>query len=371
MAETVRILVVEDDEDQLEAYSDAADELSTADRRIELTNRQTADDAKQDLLSTEFDGAIVDLNLSSGDPSEASGNEILREITEKHRFPVLVVSGNLQNLDEQIQQSSFLKTFPREPGTSNNEIFNYLLNIHATGITKILGGRGLIEKHLGEIFWKHLASDFESWNPGDRDSEKTLLRYAVAHLSEYLDLPSGAANEYYHEAEFYIIPPIRKYIATGDIVRKDGDCFIVLSPACDVTVRKNDGEKPIINAESIVLAPIYSLDTAAFEEKGILKTNDNNKQRKNALKKIIKGQREKFVFLPEYRDVDAGVVDLQNLVAWSLDEFLEAKRLATVTGAFLKDIQSRFASYYGRQGQPDLDKMDLLKKYESKLNRPD
>lgn len=369
MPETVRILVVEDDEDQLEAYSDTAAELSTEDIRIELTERKSAAEAKQDLLSTEFDGGIVDLNLSSGDPGEASGNEVLLEITEKHRFPVLVVSGNLQNLDGRIQQSGFLKTFDRDK--PNKEIFEYLLKIQATGITRILGGRGLIERHLGEIFWKHLACDFEGWDAGDRDSEKTLLRYVAAHLSEYLDLPSDAANETYHEAEFYVIPPIRKHIATGDIVRKEGGRFIVLSPACDVAVRKDDGEKPVINSESIVLAPVHELTREVFIKNGIIKDDDNAKQRENKLNEIIKAQREKYVLIPEYRNIAAGVVDLQNLVTWSLDEFLAAERLATVTGAFLKDIQSRFAAYYGRQGQPDLDKKDLLRKYKSKLAPPD
>ena len=365
MAETVRILVVEDDEDQLQAYSDAAVDLSSADIQIELTERKSAKEAKAELLSTDFDGAIVDLNLSPGDPGEASGNEVLLEITERHRFPVLVVSGNLQNLNSRISRSGFLKTFDRD--TPNNEIFNCLLKIHATGITKILGGRGLIERHLGEIFWKHLACDFDSWDAGDRDSEKTLLRYAVAHLSEYLDLPSGAKNEYYHEAEFYIIPPIRKYVATGDIVARDDNRFIVLSPACDVAVRDENSGKPVINAESIVLAPIYTLSREEFVRKGILREDDNADRRKKILDEIIKGQREKYVFLPEYRVIRAGVIDLQNLITWSLVEFLESDRLGTVTGAFLKDIQARFAAYYGRQGQPDLDKKDLLKKYKSKL----
>ena len=368
MPETVRILVVEDDEDQLQAYSDAADQLSTDNIRIELTERKSAAEAKQDLLSAEFDGGIVDLNLSSGDPSEASGNEVLREITEKHRFPVLVVSGNLQNLDERIQQSGFLKTFDRD--TPNEEIFEYLLKIQATGITRILGGRGLIERYLGEIFWKHLACDFDGWDPGARDCEKTLLRYVVAHLSEYLDLPSGAANEYYHEAEYYIIPPIREYIATGDIVRKEGSRFIVLSPACDLAVRDVKDGKPVINAGSIVLAPVHELTREVFIKSGIIKEDDNPKERKRKLNEIIKAQREKYVLIPEYRNIAAGVIDFQNLVAWSLDEFLSAKRLATVTGAFIKDIQARFAAYYGRQGQPDLDKKELLQKYISKLAPP-
>lgn len=366
MAETVRILVVEDDADQLEAYADAAREQSTPQRTIELTTRISAQQAKIELLSTDFDGAIVDLNLSPGNPGDASGNEVLLEITEKHRFPVLVVSGNPQNLDGQIQQSGFLKTFGRE--TPNQQIFDFLMNIYATGITKILGGRGLIERYLGEIFWKHIAHDFGSWNAGNRDSEKTLLRYTVAHLSEYLDLPSGADNKYYHEAEFYIVPPIRKHIATGDIVHKEGNRFIVVSPACDVAVRDENAGRPVINAESIVLAPIFDVTRDVFISKGILREDDSADVRKNKLDEIIKGKREKYVLLPEYGYILAGVADLQNPVVWTLDDFLAANRIATVAGAFLKDIQSRFAAYYGRQGQPDLDKVALLRNYKSRLS---
>lgn len=368
MVETVKILVVEDNEHQLEAYRDAADEKNTEDRRIELVERKSAEEAKKDLLSKDFDGAIVDLNLSPGNPAEASGNEVLQEITQRHRFPVLIVSGNLQNLDPSIQGSGFLKTYDRD--VPNDEIFDYLLKIHATGITRILGGRGLVEQHLGEIFWRHLACDFDSWDAGNRDSERTLLRYTVAHLAEYLDMPSGQDDEYYHEAEFYIIPPIKKHISTGDIVHRDGNNYIVMSPPCDVAVRDENDGKPVINAESIVLAPLVQIDRDAFIEHGIMREDCNSAERKSLLGDLIKGKREKYVFLPGYRDIYPAVANLQHLCTWPLEEFLNAQRLATVSGAFLKDIQSQFAAYYGRQGQPDLNKKELLNKYKSKLTPP-
>lgn len=372
MAEIVKILVVEDDEDQLQLYRDAAHDKSNLNQQINLVEFRSAEDVREELLSTNFDGAIVDLNLSPGDPSEASGNEVLNEITEKHRFPVLVVSGNLENLDPNIMLSGFLKTYNRDEG--NDAIFDYLLKIHATGITKILGGRGLIEQHLGEIFWRHLACDFDSWDAGGRDSERTLLRYAVGHLFEYLEPPPEEGNGYYHEAEFYIIPPIRKHIATGDIVQLDGSEYIVLSPPCDVAVRGENNGEPVINAESIILAPLIMLNRQAFIQRKLLHEgdgNDNAGARKKLIADLVKGKREKYIFLPEGRGIGAAIADLQNLCSWSLETFLRAERLATVSGAFLKDIQSRFAAYYGRQGQPDLDKNELISKYMEKLRPQD
>lgn len=365
MAEIVRILVVEDDESQLELYQEAAEELCDDVTTIEIIARRSADAAKEELLAGDFDGAVVDLNLSTGNPTEASGNDVLAEITAQHRFPVAVVSGNLENLDPHAPRSGFFKAFGRD--TPNSEVFDYLLRIYRTGITRILGGRGLLEQHIGEIFWKHLACEFETWDAGGRDSERTLLRYTVTHLSEYLDTPGGGANGFYHEAEFYITPPIREHIATGDIVSVGDTRFIVLSPACDVAVRGVSDEGPFINARSIVLAPVFNIDRESFVKNGVIKEADGSGASKKQLEQIIKGQNPKYVLLPAYRKIDAGVVDLQNLVSWPLDEFLAAKRLATVAAGFIKDVQSRFAAYYGRQGQPDLDKKDLLAKYGAKL----
>ncbi|HHI94606.1 MAG TPA: response regulator [Gammaproteobacteria bacterium] len=367
MSKTIRILIVEDNDDQYEAYEDAADEISNDNLKIELERKKSAGNAKEALLSNNFDGAIVDLNLVPGNPQDASGNDVLSEIIERHRFPVYVVSGNLGNLDEGIRskKSEFLDFHDR--GKPNNEIFEKLVKIYLTGITRILGGRGQIEERLGEIFWKHLASSFDVWTSKEEESERTLLRYTVSHLAEYLDIPDGK-QRYYHEAEFYIKPTIREHIATGDIVERDGGRFIVLSPPCDVAVRGIDNNAPKINAARITLAPLIKVNRESFVNHGIFANDDSSKSKKSALDKIIKGQREKYIFIPGYKELFAAVVDLQNLHTVDFKEFSEFNRLATISSPFLKDIQSRFSAYFGRQGQPDMDKAELLNKYKGLLS---
>jgi hypothetical protein len=367
MSTTIRLLVVEDDEEQYETYCDTAEELKNGDSGlIRKTNSQ---DAQSALLSNDFDAAIVDLNLDATDSTEASGNDILGEIIGLHRFPVFVVSGNLGKLNEGIREkeSMFLKCYDRDK--PNKEIFHEIQNICGTGITRILGGRGLIEQKLAEIFWNHLAGDLDVWLTSKKSLEKALLRYTVSHLSEYLDMPSEEM-EYYSEAEFYIKPPIRKTIATGDIVEKDSGRYIVLSPACDVAIRGEDDKgNPVITANRLTLAKLIKVDRNNFLEKNIITEENNTKSRESALKKIIHGQRDKYIFLPKYKELDASVVDLQNLYTISFDQYRKSyRRIATIAGPFLKDIQSRFSSYYGRQGQPDLNKDDLLKKHKNDLS---
>lgn len=363
MNETLRLIIVEDDDDMFQTYEDAAEEYSSDHLVIETIRKESANEAVNALLSKGFDGAIVDLNLSQSDPSEASGNEVIREILDKHRFPVFVVSGNLHNLDASLRDknSEFLKFFDRD--VQNEKIFSPLLEIFKTGITKILGGRGKIEESLSEIFWTHLAKDFSVWPRDDSGKERTLLRYAISHLAEYLDIPDGD-DGFYHEAEVYIKPPIKEFIATGDIIHFKGEGYINLSPPCDIAVRSSTDGSPIINADRIVLAPLIEIDRNSFIKSGLIKESCNSDNRRKTLEEIVKGKRERFSFLPGYGDISPSVVDFQNIQTFTLEEILSANRIATVSGIFLKDIQSRFSAYFGRQGQPDLDKNSLVRKYK-------
>lgn len=364
---SMNILIVEDNNDMYEAYADSVADFADKDFEIVLSREKSVDAAINALLSTQFDGAIVDLNLDKTTPAEAGGNKVLREILALHRFPVLVVSANLQNLDHDIQsgESEFLKFMDRD--TSNSEIFSHLIGIYKTGITKILGGKGLIEKQLGDIFWAHLASAFHNFPPDSTISEKILLRYIASHLAEYLDIPDGH-HGFYHEAEVYIKPPIRKHISTGDMILRNGQRFVVLSPACDIAVRGNLGEALKINSKMIVLAPIIEVNKESFIQSSIIKEGASAREKVNALGEIIKGKRDKYGFLPKYDDIEPAIIDFQNITSVSLDDFIASKRLVTISSLFMKDIQSRFAAYLGRQGQPDLDKAKLVEEYKTLLD---
>lgn len=367
MNNQLKILVVEDNDDMFENYQDSIEEINHADLTINLERKTSVDGAMAALLSNEFDGAIIDLNLNQESPMETSGNDVLLEIVGKHRFPVLVVSGNIQNITDELRgkESEFLKFHGRE--TSNEIIFNHFIDIFKTGITKILGGRGLMDKYLGEIFWKHLSHDFRLPLQPNQNPEKILLRYAVSHLAEYLDIPNGE-DQFYHEAEVYIKPPIRCHIATGDIVENNNKRYIVLSPACDIAVRSIENATPEINANQILLAPLIKIDRDSFIEEGIMRETDNSSKRKKIVEDIIKGKREKFGFLPEHEEMYPAVIDFQNIHTCQFSSFGSYNRLATVSGMFLKDIQSKFSSYVGRQGQPDLNKENLIDRYKPLLD---
>ena len=113
-------------------------------------------------------------------------------------------------------------------------------NVFDTGLTRIFGGRGTIERVMDNIFWESVLPVFNRWllyaANGD-DTEKALLRYTLSHLIEFIDVDSDA----YYPEEMYVVSAGQDGIKTGNIIQNKSTSvfFIVLSPACDLVVRKN------------------------------------------------------------------------------------------------------------------------------------
>jgi hypothetical protein len=374
----VNILVVEDSDSQYNLYSDAVDDLNeefhagiTIDRCLE------AEAAIKLLEDGQFHGAIIDLQLANeSSQNTATGNKVIQKIYDEFRLPVIVVSGNLDNLldPEYITRGSFYKAYNRDQKDSV-EVINELWEVYKTGVFGIIGGTGLIEKKISEVFWKHLSRDIDAWVPAEGNTEKSLLRYTLNHLLAYLDIAEEGENiNVYQNAEFYLKPPVKPHIAAGDILVEKHDSsttrYLLLSPACDVEVRSVTAEGFNINAGSLILGKIQDVNRATFLANGIIYEADNGKQREAALDTIIKSMNPKILFLPDYKELDSGIVNLGELTTVDPQQYASYERVATVSRDYLKEIQSRFSSYYGRQGQPDLNKKELLKVHKRKLSPP-
>jgi len=363
--ETINILVVEDEDALFNGYVDSAQELSDASLNIQLARGVTAEEASRVLVENEFHGAIIDLNLLGDTNSEdPSGVCVISEILTEYRIPIIVVSGNLQNLPEKFDpnEHEFLKSYDRD--TQNKIIFEDILRIFKTGILKVIGGKGLIEKNLNTVFWSHLSKDIDAWyDESDDVVERSLLRYTINHLLAYLDKSDDGSHNSYHEAEFYLKEPIKNIISPGDIVVNPitNDRYILLSPACDVEVRQ--GVEDTINAKSLMLGKIYDSRPESLVDKGLLKRGHNKSDVRSLIGKVVKGQEAKFIFLPKYKELGEGIINFQDLLTINFNEYRTYQRLATVSVSFFKDIQSRFASYYGRQGMPDLNKTGIIENY--------
>lgn len=354
----INILVVEDNDTAFNNYDDWVEgDFNEQNKSIVLSRAKTAKEAIELLNSQEFHGGIIDLNLYQEATNQASGNQVIKEVVEKYRIPVVVASGNTGNLDHNLspKDSAFFKVFTRDDDTST--IFAPIINVFETGVFNVIGVKGEVEEGLQKVFWEHLAHDVDDWFEWKEDSEKSILRYTLNHLKAYLE--KGIHS--FHGAEFYIKPPIVDHISSGDMVldKALAKRYLLLSPACDVTVREEKDGAPQINANTLILCEVVEVTPECFLESGLIK-KINKGSFKDVLKRAVQGTDSRMVYLPQYKNIDAGIADFRNISTVKLDEFIKYERLATVSESFFKNIQSSFASYYARQGQPDLDKNTII-----------
>lgn len=325
--------------------------------KVNLEICRNVQEAEEKLKQSDFDGVIIDIKLDNSGTDD--GNQVIKQIKESlKRIPVAIMTGT----PEDVEESDFplIKIYSKgQTGIRYIDIINDFWGIYRTGLTRILGGKGLIENMLTDIFIRNLIpaltsslSGKKNWikyaESDDTRTEKALLRYTLNHLLQHLD---NDINFCYPE-EMYIYPPINSRINTGSILKKKDseNHFIVMNPACDLAER-GDGR---CNTDRALLVEIQSL-REIYPDFNWNKLSNNNK---NDLKKIYKNNKSFYYhWLPETDFYLGGVINFRRVFTYTEEEintFFDPPKIQ-ISAPFLKDMISRFSSYYARQGQPDID----------------
>ncbi len=367
--DTLKLLIVEDDEKELAICESSRKRYQRQyDRQIEIVACKTLSEALK-ILDNTFDGAIVDLKLNTVN-DDYEGNVVVKEIRDSYRIPVAILTGTPQNAEV---ENSYLGVYTRGE-VEFVELFDLFYLVFDTGLTKIFGGRGVIERAMDNIFWNSILPVFEDWKTyvsEGKDTEKALLRFAVNHLLELLDIDS----DIYYPEEMYMKPQDFTKVRTGNIVqeKETDDYFIVLSPACDLVVRKN-GE---FKTDSVLVCFIEKRDieiiksaqqilNPAIGEDGVVRKTPTRKQKDQAareLKKLAQNNSTNYYhYLPKTHLFNGGIINFRKVNTFHPSEFNKrfSKPVTRISMAFTKDIVARFSSFYARQGQPDFDSDALV-----------
>jgi hypothetical protein len=344
-----RLLIAEDSEEDLAACRDSIARYEDEKKRsVELVECKTVDDALQKLDSS-FDGAIIDLKLADeGD----EGNQISRRIFESHfRIPVVIFTGTPDSADFDLGLK-YLEVFKKGEKTYA-EILDSFFGIYDTGMTRIMGGRGIIEKTLNEVFLKNLLPQRTAWvEYGKLDAprtERALLRFTLNHLLQLLDEDTDQC----FPEEVYIYPPLNDKLNTGSIIkdRQGEDLYVVLNPPCDLVVR--DSGK--FNTDRILLVEIDKEEKVYGYILKKLKTDDEKAEKLYA---ILHNRHDLYHhWLPRTSFFPGGFINFRKLATCSKKECTKQyeKPHIQISPHFVKDILARFSSYYARQGQPDIE----------------
>ena len=354
---SIKLLVVEDDSQDIGTCRSTVERYrDEKHREVELVECKDVDEAFEKLDNT-FDGAIIDIRL--GDQGD-EGNEVVQRIRERqYRFPVAILTGTPASADPEF---SYIGVFKKgDPGAGYYDLLDRFWQIHDTGLTRILGGRGIIESRLSEVFWRNILPQIQKWEAyGQADSTRTenaLLRHTLNHLIQLID----EDLERYFPEEFYLFPPSSENLRTGSILKdKESDQqFAVLSPDCDLVIR-SDGTK---NTDRILLVEIIS-PNVLFDWFGSEAPSDLGRDRINSFIRALKNNGSRhYHCLPETDFFSLGFLNFRSVSTVGTDEIKQKFDLppkVQISPPFVKDIVARFSSYYARQGQPDIDFSRLL-----------
>ena len=369
---TMKILLVEDNKQQQDAFENSVEVLKDRDD-INVEHKITEDisGALKEIEDGSYDGAIIDLRLGN---DEEGGNKVVSQLRDPFtRIPIIFVTAFVDSVGD---HPSVIRKRLREDGTYESDLMLFQ-EIYNTGLTRIIGGRGIIEKSLSKIFLKNLLPHRKAWvsygkkylEEDPERTEKALLRYTLNHLFQLLE----ESNESCFPEEVYLHPPLSDDITTGSIVKEEtsdveeetsDQWFVILSPACDLVPRGENGES---NTDHILLVEIERADKVVGK---VLRGSSSNKDRKNRLNALFTNRTQYYHWLPETNFFDGGFLNFRKLKTLSEDEFREQfeKPSIQISPPFVKDIVSRFSTYYARQGQPDIDSKAFVDGYTQQQN---
>ena len=407
---TLRILLVENEQDDIDACNLAASLFNREEYKIEIIPCKSVNDVREEWeqyskkLWNEkehrfFDGAIIDLHLDDDNKNgiEVGGNEVAHKIENLlPKTPLVIRTGTPTALDSSLNHIKCLKRDVEEAEFEN--LFNWFLIIRKTGLTNIMSGGGEIESKMNAVFQRVLMPRIETWikhaneeNPGSleqdtvhqfatasvsvneqekilKNVERGMLRYVLSHLFTLLD----EDDEKYYAEEFYLsdleTSPQSK-IRQGSLWKKDQTIFVVLTPACDLVIRQSGQCK----TDRILLAEIDPINRYCYP-----KFLDRMKKRDPAfdenlfIRKFLLNTYAPYLhWVPSfYPDIEqGGLINFRKLVSLKAsDLFNQYQNLNIhISHHFIKDITSRMSSYYARQGQPDLNISSHLNQYVEQL----
>ncbi len=368
----IKLLFVEDTGSQRNIFETSI-ELFNRKRKdfiIEYTMKQDFNSGMKAVSTDDYDTAIIDLRLSS-ESEIPEGNEIIKEIKKNQKYPIIVLSGYPEDLEEELEdeESAFFKVYHRDQKLFD-DVLEEIVALYKTGITRIMSRKGLIaqiEDHLVKIFWKHISHSFEDIEASPLDTKNVILRYTITHLIEYLSSPDLNLSERYYPGEIYIIPPHEPELFTGSLLKKNNseDISIIMAPACDMVARKNSARKAV----KIMTVQIENMNMSHI--KAIIKKihnddleQDEKEKAEEKLNRLLSNSYSLYYhFLPPAEKFNGGFINFQKTNSLSDKEIKKSyKVIGKVTAPFLKDIISRFASYYARQGQPEIELEEIKKR---------
>lgn len=347
----IKILAIEDDKKLRQMLTESVESYNISkklegDYKISIDCKEDGSELGELLFKNKFDCLVLDINWGTRNPN--GGRDLILEILEKKRIPVVVYSGRLNQIEDIDERFGF-KKFDRTIKFA--EVLDYIVYVKNTKIFDLLGYGGDLDNKLNEIFWNDIDKTISSISNADITEGDPVVRLLTTRVINKISADNNFEQKYF---EFYIDPPVTTGVHNGDVYIIDELSYVVILPECQVINSSND---------YITLAHINYEKGNELKDK-ILRKSENNQipELNNCLFKNIAASEH---FIPPHKNNGIGIIEFRNLKTVKKEQLEALSKQLSINPDYMKNIQSRFAQYYARQGQPDIDKNHLLQKLKN------
>ena len=345
----LNVLLVEDEDVNIETWQDQVSiHNADADKtgfRIESSFAKSVAEGKNKLRSGHYDAVVVDLRLQL-EPGVAEqndhGNEFVKYVISSVPAGVVIYTGQrAEATDYGCPQVQIM-----DKGDGLQPVFAWLTE-QKDLLLSIRSAKETFDREMAKIFFKSIWPRWKHLTETLKGAELTgmVSRHVVAHVHDsLLDTDEDGA----HFEEWYFVPPLRARLDTGDLVLKDNEVWIVVTPRCDLA---HEGKTAtILIAKCLDISGEWQEAEKAGKLTGKLKELARHKNS------------PKLHFLVPLRDSKGDtrgpwLVNFDTLLALPAEAGfaeLTPTRFASLAPQFVPSLVERFGAYFSRIGTPAL-----------------
>lgn len=359
MSKELKLLYIEDDEQNRDDLVKLLHNETLCNFNVDIEAVDTFDHAIDKISSTHYH--IIILDIYKGTPingGEQAGLEILKQIQSKCFIPVIFYSGNTKDVQELKSQIVGVATKGDDGVDALKREIERLIKFNLPFIKENI--HACLEEELKNYFWEiiHVQRDKFRAEENDFSLGYLMLRKFSSSLSR--DKISGILGddslnkEKVHPMQFYIYPAISGEYECGEILKKEREVFVILTPSCDFV----SGESRPRKVDEVLLAKTTLLSNTKEYREYQSKKDDNNKKEK--LIRLIESRKgDRYFFLPKTPFIENRMVDFQFKEMVKYDDLETYTRVAKLDSPYAESMVSSFIRYYNRIGYPDIDS-DLI-----------
>ena len=357
----LNILLVDDDPDSLRLMTETLPG-TVAGATIRWEQCGSFEEALQLITDRRFDVVVTDVYNDVAGPKEPMGGDphgvaILERIRERRFCPVLLITSG--SFPPDCQEGPFVQMADKS-APDNEPIVAKLGNLIRTGVPELAHRlHDELDSTAGSYLWHFLDENWAELEVSGLTQpdvlDRLVHRRAAVQLGR-LDV-SAAERQRVEGAEFYLRPRIANELRLGQILRRDGEYRVVLTPHCHLVVQVGQ-EAPkadfVLTVRTVSAAEVFA-NLPALEGSTEQKRLESLRRRIQSPTQIGKPE-GRYWFLPGFLSMPHLYVDLLQVESMPIHAATnDWETFAVLDVPFAEALQSTFVRFYSSVGLPGLD----------------